>query len=63
MLRRGMMEEETRSRGLEVIERKARSQNQLIEDLLDVQPVEPRDVIRAAADVVRPATEAKEVRL
>ena len=75
MLRRGTVEAELGRHGLEVIERNARAQNQLIEDLLDVsrvitgklrldvQPVELREVIQAAADVVRPAAEAKEIGL
>ncbi|HZT60231.1 MAG TPA: ATP-binding protein, partial [Pyrinomonadaceae bacterium] len=75
MLRRGMVDEGMISHGLDVIERNARAQNQLVEDLLDVsriitgklrlevQPVELVDVIGAAADVVRPAAEAKEIRL
>ena len=61
--------------GLSVIERNARTQAQLIEDLLDmsriisgkirldVQPVALADVLTAAMDVVRPAAEAKGVRL
>ncbi len=61
--------------GLDVIERNARTQAQLIEDLLDmsrivagkirldVQRVDLSEVIAAALDVVRPAAEAKGVRL
>lgn len=61
--------------GLTVIERNARLQAQLIEDLLDmsriisgklrmkVQSVEPGAVIHAALDSVRPAADAKGVRL
>ena len=61
--------------GLEVIERNARSQAKLIEDLLDVsrittgkmrlniKPMQIGPVVLAAADVVRPATEAKQIRL
>jgi signal transduction histidine kinase len=59
--------------GLEVIERNARSQAKLIEDLLDVsrittgkmrlhmKPTEIGKVVHAAADVVRPAAEAKNI--
>ena len=59
----------------EVIERNARAQTQLIEDLLDmsritsgkvrldVQPVEPAAFIEAALETVRPAAEAKRIRL
>jgi len=61
--------------GMEVIERCARSQAQLIEDLLDVSrivagkmrlevhPVMLAPVIERAVEVVRPAAEAKSVRL
>ena len=63
------------SAGLEAIERNARVQAQLIEDLLDmsritsgkvrldVQPVEPVAFIEAAIETVRPAAEAKGIRL
>jgi len=62
-------------RGLETIERNARLQAQLIEDILDVsrsisgklrldiKPVELISVIRAAVDAVRPAAEAKDIQL
>jgi signal transduction histidine kinase/CheY-like chemotaxis protein len=62
-------------RALETIERNARMQAGLIEDLLDVsrmvtgkltldiQPVDLASVIEAALDVVRPAAEAKGLRL
>jgi PAS domain S-box-containing protein len=62
-------------KGLEVIERNARAQTQLIEDLLDMsriisgkirldmQPVEPFSFIEAALETVRPAAEAKAIRL
>src|SRR3712207_6758053 len=61
--------------GLEVIERNARVQAQLIEDLLDmsriisgkvrlnVQPVDLSDVISAAVASVAPAAEAKRIRI
>jgi signal transduction histidine kinase len=59
--------------GLDVIERNARSQAKLIEDLLDVSRIttgklrlnvrqtELGPVVRAAADAVRPAVEAKQI--
>jgi signal transduction histidine kinase len=62
-------------RGLETIERNTRIQSQLIEDLLDmnlismgklrldVQPVTPVSFIEAALETVRPAAEAKGIRL
>lgn len=61
--------------GLAIIERSARSQTQIIEDLLDmsriisgkvrldVQRVDLAAVINAAIETVRPATEAKGIRL
>ncbi len=62
-------------KGLEAIRRCARAQAQLIEDLLDVsrivsgkmrievRPVDLIEVIEAAVEVVRPAADAKQVRL
>ena len=62
-------------RGLETIERNTRVQKQLIEDLLDmnlitsgklrldIQPVAPVSFIEAALETVRPAAEAKGIRL
>ncbi|HEY8507132.1 MAG TPA: PAS domain S-box protein, partial [Steroidobacteraceae bacterium] len=62
-------------RGLETIERNARVQTQIIEDLLDmsriisgkvqldVQPVILSEVIMAAVDVVRPSADAKKLRV
>jgi PAS domain S-box-containing protein len=75
MLRTNRFDAETASQALETIERNAKSQAQLIEDLLDVssiitgklrldiRPVEPVAVINAAIDAVRPAADAKNVRL
>jgi CheY-like chemotaxis protein/two-component sensor histidine kinase len=69
------MDPETQGRGLEAIERNARAQVQLIDDLLDVsrivtgklrldvRPVDVAAVIDAALDTMRPAAEAKGVRL
>ena len=71
---RSMGTEELR-RAVEVIERNARAQTRLIEDLLDmsritagqirldVQPVQPALFIEAAVETVRPAAEAKGIRL
>ncbi len=62
-------------RGLDAIERNARVQAQLIEDLLDmsriisgkmrldIQSLEPISVIEAAIETIRPAAEAKEIRI
>jgi PAS domain S-box-containing protein len=61
--------------GLEIIERNARAQSELIEDLLDmsriasgklrlkVQPVDIAAVIRAAVDAIKPAADARRIRL
>jgi signal transduction histidine kinase/ActR/RegA family two-component response regulator len=62
-------------RGLRAIVRNAQLQKQLIEDLLDVsriisgkmrlevRPLEPAPVIEAALEAVRPAADAKQIRL
>jgi CheY-like chemotaxis protein len=75
MLTSGRIDEETSKHALQVIERNARIQAQLIDDLLDVSriisgklhlniaPVEPCTIIRLAMDAVRPAAEAKEIEL
>jgi PAS domain S-box-containing protein len=75
MLRASKFDEEGRGRALEIIERNARAQQQLIEDLLDVsriitgklrldvRPCDPAAFIEAAVEAVRPAAEAKEVRV
>jgi signal transduction histidine kinase/ActR/RegA family two-component response regulator len=69
------LDDATRQRALEAIERGARAQRQLIEDLLDlarissgklrleVQRVELLPVIEAAVDAVRPMVEAKQIQL
>ena len=75
MLKAGALDQATASRALDVIERNANAQLQLIEDLLDVsriitgklrldvKPVAPASVIEAAIDTLRPAAEAKGIRL
>jgi PAS domain S-box-containing protein len=75
LLRVGSLSPEKRERALETIDRNARSQAQLIEDLLDVSaimagklrleviPLDVRSVVEAALDTVRPAAEAKSLRL
>jgi len=75
LLRSNNLDEAGRARALETIERNALSQRQLIEDLLDVsriisgklrldvRPVEPSAFIDAAVEAVRPAAEAKEIRI
>ena len=75
ILRSRRMSEAELHQGLEVIERNARMQTELIEDLLDmsritsgkmrldVQGVEPATFIEAAVETVRPAAEAKGITL
>ena len=73
MLRTGAVEPKSLARVLETIERNARAQTQLVEDILDVsriiagklrvniQGTDLHGVARAALDAVRPAAEAKGV--
>jgi signal transduction histidine kinase len=75
MLGEGKLDQAMTARALEIIERNAKSQSQLIEDLLDfsriisgklrldVGRVELASVIEAALDVVRPAADARAIRL
>jgi signal transduction histidine kinase len=75
VLRMGKLDEAASARALATIERNARAQAQLIADLLDVsriitgklrldfQPVELPRIIEAVLDSVRPAADAKEIRL
>jgi PAS domain S-box-containing protein len=75
MLRSKRLDEATMNRAVETIERNARAQNQLINDLLDVsriitgklrldvRPVSLVEVVGAAIDSIRPAVEAKNIRL
>jgi PAS domain S-box-containing protein len=75
LLRTGQPVGGTMAKPLETIERNARAQAQLIDDLLDVsriitgklridvRPVDPNSFIEAAVEAVRPAAEAKGVRV
>jgi PAS domain S-box-containing protein len=75
MLRLGQLSEENAAKALDTIERNARAQAQLVDDLLDVsrivtgklrmnvQPADPNTFIEAAVEAVRPAAEAKGVRV
>jgi signal transduction histidine kinase/ActR/RegA family two-component response regulator len=75
MLSSGTLDEPTAARALETVERNTRLQSQLIDDLLDVsrvitgkfridvRPVSLAGVVAAALDAVRPAADAKGVRL
>jgi signal transduction histidine kinase/DNA-binding response OmpR family regulator len=74
LVRTGKLDEPQMSRAFETIERNARSQSQLIDDLLDVSriitgklQIEPRavdlcTVVDAASDAVRPSIEAKDIK-
>jgi PAS domain S-box-containing protein len=75
MLRGGQLPPEGMAKALDTIERNAQAQAQLIDDLLDVsriitgklrmdvRPADPNLFIEAAIEAVRPAAEAKGVRL
>jgi len=75
VLRRGTRDEADLHRGLQVIERNARAQAQLIEDLLDMsritsgkvllemQHLKPANVVDAALEALRPAADARQIRL
>ncbi|HEU4334427.1 MAG TPA: ATP-binding protein [Candidatus Eisenbacteria bacterium] len=75
LLRSGTLSKDKADRGLEVIERNVISLSELIDDLvdvsrvasgkfrLDVRPVDLVDVIRAAVESQRPASDARRIRL
>jgi signal transduction histidine kinase/CheY-like chemotaxis protein len=75
ILRGNDIDEQLLERGLATIERNARAQSQLIEDILDMsriirgnlrlnaEPFEILPAINAAIDVVRPAAQAKKINL
>jgi len=75
LLRGGELEEAVSTRAIEIIDRNARAQAQLIEDLLDVsrivsgnlrldlRPVQLDQVIKAAIDSMRPAANAKKIEI
>jgi signal transduction histidine kinase/ActR/RegA family two-component response regulator len=75
ILRMGAVDSQTIEEGIAVIDRNVRAQTQLIEDLLDMsriasgkvrldmQPVDLVDVLQATVEAVRPAVEAKQLRL
>jgi signal transduction histidine kinase len=75
MLRTTKLDEAVAARALEIIERNAEAQVRLIEDMLDVsriiagklrleiQPLDPASVIKAAVDAVRPAALAKGIQI
>jgi PAS domain S-box-containing protein len=75
LLERGGLDSQTSARGITSVVRNAKAQGQLIDDLLDVsriisgrlrldvQSVDLPSVLQAAADAVRPAADAKAIRL
>jgi PAS domain S-box-containing protein len=75
LLRAKKFDETTSARAMETIERNAKAQARIVEDILDVsraitgklrlevQPVMLAPLIESALDAVRPAAEAKEIRL
>jgi signal transduction histidine kinase len=75
LLNSGQLDADGARHAVEVIERNAASQRQIIEDLLDVsrivagklristQPVDLLLIIHAAIDAVQPAAEAKEIKI
>src|SRR6185295_283596 len=75
MLSSGRLDRESAGHALEVVERNAWAQKQIIEDILDVSrvitgklqlnlsPVDLVAVVDAALDAVRPAMEAKEIKI
>jgi signal transduction histidine kinase/ActR/RegA family two-component response regulator len=75
MLQAGQLDETAAARALDVIVRQSNAQVQLIDDLLDVsriisgkmrldvRPVDLKAVVESAIDAVRPAADAKAIRL
>ncbi|EYF04595.1 response regulator [Chondromyces apiculatus] len=75
MLQLGALSSDKRARALDIVERNAHNQLALIEDLLDVsriisgklrlgvQEVDPVKIVESALDAVRPAADAKDIRL
>jgi PAS domain S-box-containing protein len=75
MLRMGQLSPENSAKALDTIERNARAQAQLVDDLLDVsriitgklrmdvRPADPNSFIDAAVEAVKPAADAKCVRV
>lgn len=75
LLHSGQLDAEGATHAVEVIERNAAAQRQIIEDLLDVsrivtgklristQPVDLLLIIHAAIDAIQPAAEAKEIKI
>ena len=75
LLKKGKLNEKDRERGIDVIDRNAAAQREIIDELLDVSrivtgklkletmPVELAGVIEAAIDAIRPAADAKDIQI
>ncbi|HKQ76017.1 MAG TPA: ATP-binding protein [Blastocatellia bacterium] len=75
MLRSGRVDRDTINKGADIVERNAKAQLQIIEDLLDsariitgklrieLEPIDIALVLETALDTVRPAAEAKGIKL
>lgn len=75
LLQKSRLDAANREKAVETIVRNAESQNRLIEDLLDVSriisgklrldlsTIQPQDFVEAAIDTVKPAAEAKDIKL
>ena len=75
ILRTGSLTPEKQARALETVERSARAQAQIVDDLLDIsrivagrmrldmQPVRLEPVVEAALDTVRPSAAARDIRI
>jgi PAS domain S-box-containing protein len=75
ILKAGRLDNESSAHAIDVIERNAWAQKQIIEDILDVSrvitgklqlhlgPVDLNTVVNAALDAVKPALEAKEIKI
>lgn len=75
LMRQGKLDSNDSARALETVERSARSQNRMINDLLDVsriisgrlrlnvRSVKPAQIVDAAVDALRPAATAKAINL
>ena len=75
LLKKGKLSDKDRARGIDIIDRNATAQREIIDELLDVsrivtgklkleaKPIELQSVIEAAIDGVRPAAEAKNIQI
>ena len=75
MLKRGQLNEDRISQAIEIIDRNAKAQTQLIEDILDVsriisgkfliepRPVQLPQVIQAAIEAIRPTADARQIHI